>query len=166
MKVLIRNTALNGQPLEEDGEVFTGETVTDVVHAMKGATLFSDQRDLEDYIDMVLRNAKMLAGVELTVRGDTPVEKAASFLDALVKHGLAEVQDDKPARIPIPALVWQGIDAVRLSGLTNMLDRPVVARLAGKLGWPDAARWIEEHPKEYAEGVFRGFVVDPQGGKS
>jgi hypothetical protein len=88
---------------------------------MKGATLFSDQRDLEDYIDMVLRNAKMLSGVEL---------------------------------------------AVRLSGQTNMLDRPVVAHLAGELGWPDAARWIEEHPKEYAEGVFRGFVVDPQGGKS
>jgi hypothetical protein len=87
---------------------------------MKGATLFSDQRDLEDYIDMVLRNAKMLSGVELAVRGDTPEEMAASFLDALIKHGLAEVQDDKPTRIPIPALVWQGIDAVRLSGLTNM----------------------------------------------
>jgi len=107
----------------------------------------------------------MLSGVELAVRGDTPEEKAASFLDALIKHGFAEVQDDNPTRIPIPALVWQGIDAVRLSGLTNMLDRPVVARLAGELGYPDAARWIEEHPKEYAEGVFRGFVVDPQGGK-
>jgi hypothetical protein len=166
MKVLIRNTALNGQPLEEDGEVFTGETVTDVVQAMKGATLFSDQRDMEDYIDMVLRNAKMLVGVELAVRGDTPEEKAVSFLDALIKHGLAEVQDDKPAQIPIPAPVWQGIDAVRLSGLTNMLDRPVVARLAEELGYPDAASWIEEHPKEYAEGVFRGFIVDPQGGKS
>ena len=165
MRVLIRNTALNGQPLEEYGEVFTGETVTDVIQAMKGATLFSDQRDMEDYIDMVLRNAKMLAGVELAVRGDTHEEKAASFLDALIKHGLAEVQDDKPARIPISALVWQGIDAVRLSGLSNMLDRPVVARLAGELGYPDAARWIEEHPKEYAEGVFRGFIVDPQGGK-
>jgi hypothetical protein len=23
----------------------------------------------------------------------------------------------------------------------------------------------EEHPKEYAECVFRGFIVDPQGGK-
>ncbi len=165
MRVLIRNTTLNGQPLEEDGEVFTGETVTDVVQAMKGATLFSDQRDMEDYIDMVLRNAKMLSGVELAVRGDTPEEKAASFLDALIKHGLAEVQDDKPGRIPLPAGVWQGIETVRLSGLTNMLDRPVVARLAGELGYPDAARWIEEHPKEYAEGVFRGFIVDPQGGK-
>jgi hypothetical protein len=98
MRVLIRNTAINGQPLEGDGEVFTGATVMDVVLVMKGATLFSDQRGIEDYIDMVLRNAKMLAGVELAVRGDTPEEKAASFLDALIKHGLAEVQGDEPAR--------------------------------------------------------------------
>ncbi len=95
MRVLIRNTALNGQPLEGDGEIFTGATVTDVVLAMKGATLFSDQRDLEDYIDMVLRNAKMLSGVELTVRGDMSAEKAASFLEALMKHVLAEVRVDK-----------------------------------------------------------------------
>jgi len=58
MRVLIRNTALDGRPLEGDGEVFSGEMVMDVVLAMKGATLFSDQRDLEDYIDMVLRNAR------------------------------------------------------------------------------------------------------------
>lgn len=165
MRVLIRNTALDGRPLEGDGEVFSGATVTEVVLAMKGATLFSDQRDLEDYIDMVLRNAKMLSGVELAVRGDTAEGKAASFLDALIKHGLAEVQDDKPARIPIPALVWQGIDAVRLSGLTNMLDRPVVADLAEKLGFPDAARWIETLPRDYAEGVFRGFEAEEGGGR-
>ncbi len=64
MRVLIRNTALNGQPLEGDGEIFTGATVTDVVLAMKGATLFSDQRDLEDYIDMVLRQRQDAVRVE------------------------------------------------------------------------------------------------------
>lgn len=166
MRVLIRNTALDGRPLEGDGEVFYGDTAMDVVRAMKGASLFSDHQEIGDYLDMVLRNAKMLAGFELAVRGETSEEKAASFLDALVKNGLAEVLADFPGRIPIPAQVWQGIDAVRLSGLTNMLGRPEVARLAAKLGYPDAARWIEEHPKEYAEGVFRGFVVDPEGGKS
>ena len=30
---------------------------------MRGATLFSDQNTLEDYVDMVLRNARMLAGI-------------------------------------------------------------------------------------------------------
>lgn len=167
MRVLIKNTDLAGKPLEGEGEVFTGKTSLEIVRAMKGAALFSDQRSFEDYIDMLLRNAKMLAGIDLMVKGDNPEEKADSLLAALIEHGLAEVlEDDAPVRIPVPAVVWQGIDAVRLSGLTNMLDRPEVARIARELDFSEAAGWIEAHPKEYAEGVFRGFVVEPDGGKS
>jgi len=166
VRVLIKNTDLDGKPLEGEGEVFTGKTSLEVVRAMKGATLFSDHRDCEDYIDMVLHNAKMLAGIDLVVKGDGPDEKADSLLASLIDHGLAEIlEEDAPVRIPVPAAVWQGIDAVRLSGLTNMLDRPAVVRIAGELGFPEAARWVETHSKEYAEGVFRGFVVDPEGGK-
>lgn len=167
MRVLIKNTDLAGKPLEGEGEVFTGKTSLEIVRAMKGAALFSDQGSFEDYIDMLLRNAKMLAGIDLMVKGDSPEEKADSLLAALIEHGLAEVlEDDAPVRIPVPAVVWQGIDAVRLSGLTNMLDRPEVARIARELDFSEAAGWIEAHPKEYAEGVFRGFVVEPDGGKS
>lgn len=167
MRVLIKNTDLAGKPLEGEGEVFTGKTSLEIVRAMKGAALFSDQGSFEDYIDMLLRNAKMLAGIDLMVKGDNPEEKADSLLAALIEHGLAEVlEDDAPVRIPVPALVWQGIDAVRLSGLTNMLDRPEVVRIARKLDFSEAAGWIDAHPKEYAEGVFRGFVVEPDGGKS
>jgi len=167
VKVLIKNTDLEGKPLEGEGEVFTEETTLEIVRAMMGATLFSDQSGFEEYVDMILRNAKMLAGIDLTVKGDRPEEKADSLLASLIDHGLAEVlKGDAPVRIPVPAAVWQGIDAVRQSGLTNMLDRPEVVRIAGELGFPEAARWIETHPKEYAEGVFRGFVVDPEGGKS
>lgn len=167
MKVLIKNTDLDGKPLEGEGEVFTGETTLEIVRAMMGATLFSDQSGFEEYVDMILRNAKMLAGIDLTVKGDRPEEKADSLLASLIDHGLAEIiENNVSVQIPVPAVVWQGIDAVRLSGLTNMLDRPEVVRIAGELGFPEAARWIETHPKEYAEGVFRGFVVDPEGGKS
>ncbi len=167
MRVLIKNTDLAGKPLENEGEVFTGKTSLEIVRAMKGAALFSDQESFEDYIDMLLRNAKMLAGIDLMVKGDSTEEKADSLLAALIEHGLAEVlEDDAPVRIPVPALVWQGIDAVRLSGLTNMLDRPEVIRIARELDFTEAAGWIEAHPKEYAEGVFRGFVVEPDGGKS
>ena len=72
------------------------------------------------------------------------------------------IQNDtnKADPIIVPSAVWQGIDAVRRSGLTNMLDRPVVARLAKGLGYPEAARWIKDHPKEFAEGIFRNFVVE------
>jgi len=167
VRVLIKNTDLAGKPLEGEGEVFTGKTSLEIVRAMKGAALFSDQGSFEDYIDMLLRNAKMLAGIDLMVKGDSPEEKADSLLAALIDHGLAEVlEDNAPVRIPVPALVWQGIDAVRLSGLTNMLDRPEVVRIARELDFTEAAGWIEAHPKEYAEGVFLGFVVEPDGGKS
>jgi hypothetical protein len=167
VRVLIKNTDLAGKPLEGEGEVFTGKTSLEIVRAMKGAALFSDQGSFEDYIDMLLRNAKVLAGIDLMVKGDSLEEKADSLIAALIEHGLAEVpEDDAPVRIPVPALVWQGIDAVRLSGLTNMLDRPEVVRIARELDFTEAAGWIERHPKEYAEGVFRGFVVEPVGGKS
>ena len=167
MRVLIKNTDLAGKPLEGEGEVFTGKSSLEIVRAMKGAALFSDQESFEDYIDMLLRNAKMLAGIDLMVKGDNPEEKADFLLVALIDHGLAEVlEDNAPVRIPVPALVWQGIDAVRLSGLTNMLDRPEVVRIARELDFTEAAGWIEAHPKKYAEGVFRGFVVEPDGGKS
>lgn len=167
MRVLIKNTDLAGKPLEGEGEVFTGKTFLEIVQAMKGAALFSDQGGFEAYIDMLLRNAKMLAGIDLMVKGDNPEEKADSLLAALIDHGLAEVlEGDAPMPIPVPAAIWQGIDAVRLSGLTNMLDRPEVVWIARELDFSEAAGWIEAHPKEYAEGVFRGFVVEPDGGKS
>lgn len=36
----------------------------------------------------------------------------------------------------------------------------------GKMnGFPDAARWIETHPRDYAEGVFRGFEAEEGGGR-
>lgn len=63
------------------------------------------------------------------------------------------------APIPVPQNVLQGIDAVRKSGLTNMLMRPVVIKLAGELGFPEAADWIENNHKLYSEGIFRGFVI-------
>lgn len=165
--MLIKNTELAGKPLEGEGEVFTGKTSLEIVRAMKGAAQFSDQGGFEDYIEMLLRNAKMLAAIDLMVKSDTPKEKADSLLIALTDHGLAEVLEDNAAvRIPVTAVFWQGIDAVSPSGLTNMLDRPEVVRLAQELDFTEAAVWIEAHRKEHTEGVLRGFVVEPDGGKS
>ena len=100
MKFFVRNTSLDGKPLTGDGEVFTGERPLDVVMAMKGTALFSDYGSVPEYVDMVLRNAKMLAGIELTVSGDGPEALAESLLAALVEHGLAEVLEEKPSEPP------------------------------------------------------------------
>jgi len=63
-------------------------------------------------------------------------------------------------KIRVPKGVLEGLEAVRESGVTNMLNRPVVARLAEEMGFKEAARWIETHRKEYAEGIFRGFAAE------
>ncbi|MEN6521088.1 MAG: DUF5049 domain-containing protein [Armatimonadota bacterium] len=60
-------------------------------------------------------------------------------------------------KVPIPADVLEGLEAVRTSGRTNMLDVPVVMKLALEMGFPQTTLWIDEHQALYAAGVFRGF---------
>jgi len=62
----------------------------------------------------------------------------------------------------VPSSVWQGMDAVRLSGRTNMLDRPVVADLAAQMGFSEATVWIMKKPTAYSRGVFAGFLVEDE----
>ena len=61
--------------------------------------------------------------------------------------------------ITVSADVLEGLEAVRESGLTNMLDRPVVTQIAYNMGFIETAGWILENPKEYARGVFFGFTT-------
>ena len=70
---------------------------------------------------------------------------------------------DADARVAIPPEVLKGIEAVRRSGRTNMLDRPAVAAIALELGHIDAAFWLDDkaNRKTYAEGIFRGFREEP-----
>jgi hypothetical protein len=63
-------------------------------------------------------------------------------------------------KIKVPENVLEGLEAVRKSGATNMLDRNMVARLAMDMKFYETALWIDEHKKEYAEGIFKGFVVE------
>lgn len=67
---------------------------------------------------------------------------------------------DEKGAVAVPREVYEGIVAVRDSGLTNMLDRPRVAEIADKLGYDEAAEWIRSNRKAYAEGVFRGFALE------
>lgn len=61
----------------------------------------------------------------------------------------------------VPKIVWEGLEAVRVSGKTNMLIVSDVIRCAQMLSYPETARWIEEHRNQYWEGVFQGFVASP-----
>lgn len=63
--------------------------------------------------------------------------------------------------IKVTKNVLKGIETVRVSGATNMLDVPEVIHYAEMLGCPETANWIREHRSEYAQGVFTGFEIDP-----
>lgn len=67
--------------------------------------------------------------------------------------------DGGTQQVRVTAGVFDGLEAVRRSGLTNMLDRPQVMALALRMGFIETAFWIEEFPRQYAEGIFRGFEV-------
>ena len=61
--------------------------------------------------------------------------------------------------VPVSAAVLEGLDAVLLSGETDMTDRREVEAQAYVMGRPETARWIECFPNLYAAGMIHGFVV-------
>jgi hypothetical protein len=70
-----------------------------------------------------------------------------------------------PDAVRVPPDVYQGLEAVRLSGRTNMLDRPAVARIAADMGYDECARWVHANRGLYARGVFHGFEAESGGGR-
>jgi hypothetical protein len=61
--------------------------------------------------------------------------------------------------IRVPTAVIDGLETVRESAETNLQGTRKVQALAIRLGYPEVEAWIEEHPNEYQEGIFRGFVA-------
>jgi len=72
-----------------DGEKFSGSPLK-IVAQMKGSSIFSDVKTIREYVDMVLRNAKMAENIELLVKGNTDDELARSLVGELIAHGLAK----------------------------------------------------------------------------
>ncbi len=64
--------------------------------------------------------------------------------------------------VPVPATVFAGLEAVRRSGVINMLDRKGVQYHAHQLGHNHAVIWVEDHPGLYAEGIFHGFIPEEE----
>ncbi len=60
----------------------------------------------------------------------------------------------------VSADVLEGLDAVVLSGETDMNDTMEVQALAYLMGYPQAAWWVEYFPNLYGAGLSHGFVVE------
>lgn len=59
--------------------------------------------------------------------------------------------------IKIPSKVLEGLEAVRRSGVTNMLDYLAVIDLCRYSGYDAAAGWMEANKRLYSRGLFEGF---------
>lgn len=170
MRVLIKSFSARGASIaDEDGRIITGSNCREIVEAMRALAPFTGCPDMESYMRWTLRAVKGAGRAAAELEGDTPETRAESFLALLGEMGLVEFLPDQPASrpesgdkgpVPIPAEVFQGIDAVRQEGRTNMLDYPAVIRLAREAGHHAAADWITEHVPLYSAGLFRGFVIE------
>jgi len=58
--------------------------------------------------------------------------------------------------VVVPAGVLEGLEAVKQSG-AHMVERAHVLVLAKRMGYRQTVRWVEEHPEDYARGIFYGF---------
>lgn len=69
-------------------------------------------------------------------------------------------QPETRDRVPIPKAAFHGLEFIRQSGATNMLDRPMVLNLAWEWDFPETANWIENvGTATYARLIFQGPEV-------
>lgn len=68
-----------------------------------------------------------------------------------------ENQPETNSRVQITRAVFNGLEFIRQSGATNMLDRPTVLTLAKEWGFPETAYWIERvDTGTYGRLIFQG----------
>jgi len=75
-----------------DGEAFEGETPLDLVRAMKGASMFSDVKDVLHYVAVVQERLKEVEKTELALTGEKLDDRCESFVRELDRLGLAKLQ--------------------------------------------------------------------------
>jgi hypothetical protein len=174
MLILLRESDPCGQPLVGNGLLIPGETALEIVRKMQAASPF--RRD-----SLVLYMRRVLGGVGdgQASPGGPPEQAAREFLERLARRGFVEFLPQQPGQrasgqaagfpaepgkgrqpVAIPQNVFNGIETIRLGGQTNMLDYPVVIRIARETDHPATADWIAAHLSLYSTGIFRGFVAD------
>ena len=151
MLILLRDTDIDGQPIIGSGLLIPGETALETVQKMQATSPFNEG-DLAEYMRHVLE----AAGDTDALPDKPPEEAAREFLERLAGRGLIEFMKEEPIETAPPDQLEKALLAVRDSGRTNMLDHPVVARLAREFGFPEVADWIEAHPTDYTRLLLSG----------
>jgi len=63
------------------------------------------------------------------------------------------------SKVRVSAAVYDGLEAIRQSGVVNMFDRPRVMELAEMWGHDETAAWVRVNRGQYARLLFHGVEV-------
>ncbi len=151
MLILLRDTDTDGRPIFGSGLLIEGEGAVGIVEKMQATSPFN-VGEMTTYMRHVLSTADD----EETALSDSLEETAREFLERLARYGLIKFMKDGSGEEDRPLQFEEALNVLCNSGLTNMLDYPVVARLARELGYEPTAEWIEANPTEYAAFLLGG----------
>jgi len=89
--------------------------------------------------------------------------RSLSLVPGVDQFEVIETPPQPSNAVVVPRAIYEGITAVRDSGMFNMLDLPAVAGLARQMGFDEAADWLGDRGNRstYSQGIFRGF--EPEG---
>lgn len=103
-----------------DGEVFEGETHLDLVRTMKGASMFSDVKDVLHYVAVVKERLERVEHIQLALTGEKLDDRCESFVRELDRLGLARLQamsgEDLDYTVKMIRLVADTLNAADLPG--------------------------------------------------
>ncbi|MEE9368285.1 MAG: DUF5049 domain-containing protein [Pontiella sp.] len=152
MKIQIHSMTLDGKPIPDNGRIIQAPTCLEAAERMHHQTPFTTDLSLKEYQLRVLFHIEGDSGKPLP---DDPEQAAAEFFTRMAQHGWVEfLPDEKTIESPYPDQFQEAVETVRDSGRTNMLDVPVVIDLIGEMGYPEVARWINDHLVEYVEFII------------
>jgi len=96
----------------KDGDVFEGETFLDLVSAMKGATMFSEVKNVLEYIAVVQRRAHEMEKIDLDVTGEKIDDRCESLVRELARAKLATLEEASVELSPLARLVRMCADVL------------------------------------------------------
>lgn len=82
MKLLLQNM-----------ESYEGDAI-EIVKQMMGSAMFADNKSIREYMDMVMKNAKVHHDLELNIHGDTDEDLARNLVFQIVEHGIGILIDE------------------------------------------------------------------------
>ena len=109
MKILIRSTTLDGEPIPGSGESLQAADCLEVIELMRGQTPFTASRPPRDYMTEVLSG---IEGGPIQPLPDDAAAAAAEFLTRLARHGLIEFLPDDKTSDPWPERFLEALETV------------------------------------------------------